>query len=67
MVLFRSDKEVSRGDHIAWATDGLGGVGLLHSSNPERVNVKYAYDMVFDRESSNCQVGGDAVGLGMQS
>eukprot|EP00775_Hariotina_reticulata_P007745 gene7745-7944_t len=57
-----SGKEVSRGDHVAWATDSLGGVGLLSSSSPDRVNVKYAYDMVFNQDSSNCQVF-DQLGL----
>jgi hypothetical protein len=67
MLLAYSDKEVSRaGDHIAWTTDGLGGVGLRSSSNPDRIDVKYAYDMVFDQESSNCQVGFLQLAMGMQ-
>ncbi|KAF6263298.1 P-loop containing nucleoside triphosphate hydrolase protein [Scenedesmus sp. NREL 46B-D3] len=51
-----SDKERGRGDNAVWATDGSGGVGLTSAHAPGLVNTKYAYDLVFDTNTSNEQV-----------
>jgi hypothetical protein len=51
-----SDKERGRGDNAVWATDGSGGVGLTSARAPDKINIKYAYDLVFDTTTSNEQV-----------
>lgn len=52
-----SEKESSRGDRAVWGTDGSGGVGLLSASS-SRLDVKFAYDVVFSAGNDNGQVGG---------
>lgn len=51
-----SEKERSRGDNAVWATDGSGGVGLMSARIPGQLNIKYAYDQVFDMTATNEQV-----------
>eukprot|EP00878_Enallax_costatus_P021403 GHUV01022653.1.p1 GENE.GHUV01022653.1~~GHUV01022653.1.p1 ORF type:complete len:190 (+),score=53.47 GHUV01022653.1:403-972(+) len=50
-----SEKEHTRGDTAVWATDGTGGVGM-YSSRSSTLNIKYAYDLVFDTATTNAQV-----------
>lgn len=57
-----SDKESSRGDRAVWGTDGSGGVGLLGpgpaaAAAASKLDVKFAYDVVFSPSNSNGQVG----------
>lgn len=51
-----SEKESSRGDRAVWGSDGTGGVGLLSAAG-DKLDVKFAYDVVFDAGNTNEHVG----------
>eukprot|EP00878_Enallax_costatus_P044110 GHUV01052336.1.p1 GENE.GHUV01052336.1~~GHUV01052336.1.p1 ORF type:complete len:155 (-),score=39.49 GHUV01052336.1:246-710(-) len=57
-----SEKEHTRGDTAVWATDGTGGVGM-YSSRSSTLNIKYAYDLVFDTATTNAQVRAAGAGI----
>lgn len=52
-----SDKESGRGDRAVWGADGSGGVGILSAAG-DRLDVKFAYDVVFSAGNTNQQVCG---------